>query len=68
MTWTIRFECPNAGGVSVRSRIGAPPRKGCVVDDEMAKACDNTTAALSFSDYFERCIANLHCALDVCFS
>ena len=29
--WKKRNERPNDGGVSIRSRNGAPPRKGCVV-------------------------------------
>ena len=31
-------ECPNVGGVSIRSRNGAPSRKGCVVNGQMTKA------------------------------
>ena len=30
-TWKKRNERPNVGGVPVRSRNGAPSRKGCVV-------------------------------------
>ena len=33
-----RNERPNVGGVSVRSRNGAPSRKGCVVNGQMTKA------------------------------
>ena len=33
-----RSERPNVGGVSTRSRDGAPSRKGCVVNGEMTKA------------------------------
>ena len=36
--WKRRHERPNVGGVSVRSRHGAAPRKGCVVNGEMTKA------------------------------
>ena len=31
-TWKKRYELPNVGGVSIRSRNGAPSRKGCVVN------------------------------------
>ena len=31
-------ERPNVGGVSMRSRNGAPSRKGCVVNGQMTKA------------------------------
>ena len=37
----IRMKCnerPNVGGVSTRSRNGAPSRKGCVVNGQMTKA------------------------------
>ena len=37
-TWKKRIERPNAGGVSIRSRNGAPSRKGCVVNGQMTKA------------------------------
>ena len=33
-----RNERPNVGGVSIRSRNGAPSRKGCKVNGEMTKA------------------------------
>ena len=33
-----RNERPNVGGVSIRSRNGAPSRKRCVVDGHMTKA------------------------------
>ena len=33
-----RNERPNVGGVSIRSRNGAPSRKGCVVNGQMTKA------------------------------
>ena len=33
-----RNERPNVGGVSVRSRNGAPSGKGCVVNGQMTKA------------------------------
>ena len=36
--WEKRNERPNVGGVSTRSRNGAPSRKGCVVNGQMAKA------------------------------
>ena len=32
---------PNVGGVAVRSRKGAPSRKGCVVNGRMATASKN---------------------------
>ena len=34
-----RHERPNVGGVSIRSRNGAPSRKGCVVNGLITKAC-----------------------------
>ena len=36
--WKKRKERPNVGGVSIRSRNGAPSRKGCVVNGHMTKA------------------------------
>ena len=33
--WKKRDERPNVGGVSIRSRNGAPSRKGCVVNGQM---------------------------------
>ena len=36
--WKKRNERPNVGGVSIRSRNGAPSRKGCVVNGQMIKA------------------------------
>ena len=33
--WKKRNERPNVGGVSIRSRNGAPSRKGCVVNGQM---------------------------------
>ena len=36
--WEQRNECPIVGGVSIRSRNGAPSRKGCVVSGQMTKA------------------------------
>ena len=36
--WKTRNERPNDGGVSIRSRNGAPSRKGCVVNGQMTKA------------------------------
>ena len=36
--WKKRNERPNAGGVSIRCRNGAPSRKGCVVNGPMTKA------------------------------
>ena len=35
--WKKRNERPNVGGGSIRSRNGAPPRKGCVVNGQMTK-------------------------------
>ena len=35
--WKMRNERPNVGGVSIRSRNGAPSRKGCVVNGQMVK-------------------------------
>ena len=37
-TWKKRKERPNVGGVSIRSRNGAPSRKGCVVNGQITKA------------------------------
>ena len=39
-TWKKRYERPNIGGVSTRSRNGAPSRKKCVVNGKMTKAND----------------------------
>ena len=36
--WKQRNERPTVGGVSIRSRNGAPSRKGCVVNGQMTKA------------------------------
>ena len=36
--WKKCTERPNVGGVSIRSRNGAPSRKGCVANDQMTKA------------------------------
>ena len=36
--WKKRNERPNVGGVSIRSRNGAPSRKGCVGNGQMTKA------------------------------
>ena len=36
--WKQRNERPIVGGGSIRSRNGAPSRKGCVVNDQMTKA------------------------------
>ena len=36
--WKQRSERPNIGGVSIRSRNGAPSQKGCVVNGQMTKA------------------------------
>ena len=36
--WKKRNGRPNVGGVSIRSRNGAPSRKGCVVNGQMTKA------------------------------
>ena len=35
--WKKRNECPDVGVVSIRSRNGAPSRKGCVVNGQMTK-------------------------------
>ena len=35
--WKRRYEPPNNGGVSTRSKNGAPSRKGCVVSGQMTK-------------------------------
>ena len=35
--WKKRNEHPNVGVVSIRSRNGAPSRKGCVVNGQMTK-------------------------------
>ena len=39
--WKKRNERPNVGGVSARSRNGAPSRKGRVVNGQMTKAATN---------------------------
>ena len=36
--WKKQNERPNVGGVSIRSRNGAPSRKGCVVNGQMTEA------------------------------
>ena len=36
--WKNRNERPNVGGVSIRRKNGAPPRKRCVVNGQMTKA------------------------------
>ena len=36
--WKKHNERQNVGGVFIRSRNGAPSRKGCVVNDQMSKA------------------------------
>ena len=36
--WKTRNERPNVGGVSIRSRKGAPSRKRCVVNGQITKA------------------------------
>ena len=36
--WKQRSERPIVGGVSIRSRNGAPSRKGCVVNGKITKA------------------------------
>ena len=36
--WKKRNERPNVGGVSIKSRNGAPSRGGCVVNGQMTKA------------------------------
>ena len=36
--WKKRNERPNVGGVSSRSRNGAPSRKGCMGNGQMTKA------------------------------
>ena len=32
------IEHPNVGGVSIRNKNGAPPRKGCAVNGQLSKA------------------------------
>ena len=39
--WKKRNESPTVGGVSIRSRNGAPSRKGCVVNGQITKASNN---------------------------
>ena len=39
--WKQRNERPIVGGASNKSRNGAPPRKGCVVNGQMTKASNN---------------------------
>ena len=36
--WKKRTERINVGGVSIRSRNGAPSQKGCMVNDQISKA------------------------------
>ena len=36
--WKKRNEHPKVGGVSIRSRNGAPSRKGCMVNGQKTKA------------------------------
>ena len=36
--WKRRNERPNVGGISIRSRNGAPSPEGCVVNGQMTKA------------------------------
>ena len=36
--WKKRNKRPNVGGVSIRSRNGAPSRKGCAVNGQITKA------------------------------
>ena len=36
--WKKHNERPNVGGVSIRSRNGAPSRNRCVVNGQMTKA------------------------------
>ena len=38
IAWNKRSRRPNVEGVSIRSRNGAPSRKGCVVNDQMTMA------------------------------
>ena len=38
--WEKRNERRNVAGVSIRSRNGAPSRKGCVVNGQITKASD----------------------------
>ena len=42
-----RNEPPNVGGVSMRSRNGAPSRKGCVVNGQTTKANDQGKQQMS---------------------
>ena len=39
--WKKRNERPNVGGVSIRSRNGAPSRKGCVLNGQITEAKKN---------------------------
>ena len=36
-TWKKRNECPNSGGISIKSSDGAPYRKGCMANGQMTK-------------------------------
>ena len=38
LVWKKRNQRPNIGGVFIRSRNGAPSRKGCAVNGQMTKA------------------------------
>ena len=52
MVWEKRNERPNVGGVSIRSRNGAPSRKGCVVNGQTAKA-SNKRVPLPLPGFWE---------------
>ena len=43
--WKQRSERPNVGGVSTRSRHGAPSRKGCMVNGQMPKKSNKRVRA-----------------------
>ena len=45
--WKKRNERPNAGGVSISSRSGAPSRKRCVVNGQMTEASNKRVPLLS---------------------
>ena len=48
--WKKRNERPNVGRVSIRSRNGAPSRKGCVVNGPMIKASNPPPPPLERQD------------------
>ena len=65
-----RIERPNVGGVSVRSRNGAPSRKGCVVNGQMSTmytCIAPPTKKMIFRRFFEQIHDWKHLYLCICF-